>query len=58
MPKTKINVEEVIHEMDTALDSLIANADQVKLTKKGKTAIVKELQEVIALAESLKNKDS
>ena len=54
MPKTKINVKEVIQEIDTALDNLIANADDVKLTKKSRAEIVKELQETIDLAESLK----
>lgn len=54
MKKTKINVQEVINTIDNALDKLEKGIPTAKISKLGKQEIIKELEETIALAESIK----
>ena len=54
MQKTKINVQEVISTMDAAMDKLEQGIPNAKLTKNESKEITAQLEDVIALAESIK----
>ena len=54
MKKTKINVQEIIKTIDNAFDKLEKGIPNAKISKSGKQEIIKELEETIALAESIK----
>ena len=54
MPKTKVNVSESIQTMDTALNKLEEGFIDVDLSKEEATDIVKQLEDVVALAERIK----
>ncbi|MFK7980179.1 MAG: hypothetical protein AB8G86_09385 [Saprospiraceae bacterium] len=54
MKKTKINVQKAINTIDNALDKLEKGIPNAKISKLGKQEIIKELEETIVLAESIK----
>ncbi len=54
MKQTKINVQKVINTIDGAFDRLEKGIPNTKISKSGKQEIIKELEEAIALAESIK----
>jgi len=54
MQKTKINVDKVISEMDKAYQELRKGIPNAKLTKSEAKEITTQLEDVIALAESIK----
>ncbi len=54
MKKTAINVKEVISKMDGAMDKLEQGIPNAKLSKKDAKDIAAQLENVIALAESIK----
>ncbi len=54
MKKTKINVQKIINTIDNALDKLEKGIPDAEISKSGKQEIIKELEETIALAESIK----
>ncbi len=54
MRKTAINVKEVISKMDGAMDKLEQGIPNAKLSKKDAKDIAAQLEDVIALAESIK----
>ncbi len=54
MQRTKINIQEIIMNMDSSIDKLMDGISDAKLTKTEAVAITQQLEEVIALAEQLK----
>jgi len=54
MQKTKVNVSESIKTMDTALNKLEEGFIDADLNKEEAADIVKQLEEVVALAERIK----
>ena len=54
MRKTTINVKEVISQMDGAMDKLEQGIPSANLSKKEAKDIAAQLEDVIALAESIK----
>ena len=54
MKKTKINVNKIIAELDKTHQELREGIPKAKLTKEDAKEITAQLEEVIALAESIK----
>lgn len=54
MPKTKVNVSESIKTMDNVLNKLEEGFIDADLSKEEAADIVKELEDVVALAERIK----
>lgn len=54
MQKTEINVQEIINEIDGAMDRLAQGIPNAKLTKEDAKDITEQLEDIIALAESIK----
>ncbi|MEM6318605.1 MAG: hypothetical protein AAF960_13120 [Bacteroidota bacterium] len=58
MQKTKIDVQEVVSTIDKAIDKLEKGIPNANLTKEEAKDISVQLEEVIALAESMKSENA
>lgn len=58
MKKTTIDISSVINTLDKTIAELKVGIPTAKLSKKGKKEIKEDLEEVIAMAEALKNKNA